>query len=431
MERKSVALRAAFRHLRLPDHRRHGRRLLPGARRRPHHLADGARALQGLHLDPEAERLPLDPHHRDRPRRASASSCRSAPARWTRSPNTASRRTRSTRTAAPTTSRLAGESRAYQWLRRTDRPPRRGRQPGGVPRAHEARAVPRPGLLLHAEGPADRAAARGDADRLRLCGPHRRRQHRRRLQDQRPHGAAPDRAANGDEVEIVRAEGQTPPAAWESLVVTGKARAAIRRATRAAVRAAICRARTPDPRARLRARRQGASRTTSSRARCRGWRGHRSTMCSPRSGAARCFPATWSAPCSPTSRRSAAPPRPRRTRAAGSPRQGLEHQDQAAAEGLGRRERHPDPRARLGSAGALRPRGGAVPGDRIVGILTPGRRRDDLSDPVAGARRLRQRARALARRALGHRSARRRSASRPGSSCNPSTSRGRSRRSPR
>src|SRR3954447_16371581 len=41
---------------------------------------------------------------------------------------------------------------------------------------------------------------------------------------------------NGDEVEIVRAEGQTPPAAWEPLVVTGKARAAIRRATRTAVR---------------------------------------------------------------------------------------------------------------------------------------------------------------------------------------------------
>jgi GTP pyrophosphokinase len=41
----------------------------------------------------------------------------------------------------------------------------------------------------------------------------------------------------GDEVEILTAEGQTPPAAWESVVVTGKARAAIRRATRAAVRA--------------------------------------------------------------------------------------------------------------------------------------------------------------------------------------------------
>ncbi len=38
---------------------------------------------------------------------------------------------------------------------------------------------------------------------------------------------------NGDEVEIVRAEGQSPPAAWETLVVTGKARATIRRATRA------------------------------------------------------------------------------------------------------------------------------------------------------------------------------------------------------
>ncbi|MBB3808104.1 GTP pyrophosphokinase [Pseudochelatococcus contaminans] len=41
---------------------------------------------------------------------------------------------------------------------------------------------------------------------------------------------------NGDEVEITRADGQVPPPAWESLVVTGKARAAIRRATRDAVR---------------------------------------------------------------------------------------------------------------------------------------------------------------------------------------------------
>src|SRR5262249_41926063 len=42
---------------------------------------------------------------------------------------------------------------------------------------------------------------------------------------------------NGDEVEIIISKAQTsPPAAWESLVLTGKARAAIRRATRAAVR---------------------------------------------------------------------------------------------------------------------------------------------------------------------------------------------------
>ncbi len=41
---------------------------------------------------------------------------------------------------------------------------------------------------------------------------------------------------NGDEVDIIRSEAQTPPAAWEGLAVTGKARAAIRRATRAAAR---------------------------------------------------------------------------------------------------------------------------------------------------------------------------------------------------
>ena len=41
---------------------------------------------------------------------------------------------------------------------------------------------------------------------------------------------------NGDEVEIARSEGQVPPAVWETLVITGKARSAIRRATRDAVR---------------------------------------------------------------------------------------------------------------------------------------------------------------------------------------------------
>jgi len=42
---------------------------------------------------------------------------------------------------------------------------------------------------------------------------------------------------NGDEVEVLISKAQlAPPAAWESIVVTGKARAAIRRATRVAVR---------------------------------------------------------------------------------------------------------------------------------------------------------------------------------------------------
>jgi GTP pyrophosphokinase len=42
---------------------------------------------------------------------------------------------------------------------------------------------------------------------------------------------------NGDEVEVLTSSAQSaPPSAWETLAVTGKARAAIRRATRAAVR---------------------------------------------------------------------------------------------------------------------------------------------------------------------------------------------------
>jgi GTP pyrophosphokinase len=41
---------------------------------------------------------------------------------------------------------------------------------------------------------------------------------------------------NGDEVEILTAKGQTPPAAWERIATTGKARSAIRRAARDALR---------------------------------------------------------------------------------------------------------------------------------------------------------------------------------------------------
>jgi GTP diphosphokinase / guanosine-3',5'-bis(diphosphate) 3'-diphosphatase len=41
---------------------------------------------------------------------------------------------------------------------------------------------------------------------------------------------------NGDEVSIIRSEAQVPPPAWEAIAITGKAKAAIRRATRAAQR---------------------------------------------------------------------------------------------------------------------------------------------------------------------------------------------------
>ena len=41
---------------------------------------------------------------------------------------------------------------------------------------------------------------------------------------------------NGDEVEIIISDAQTPPPAWEAIAVTGKARSAIRRATRDSIR---------------------------------------------------------------------------------------------------------------------------------------------------------------------------------------------------
>jgi GTP pyrophosphokinase len=41
---------------------------------------------------------------------------------------------------------------------------------------------------------------------------------------------------NGDEVQILTAPGQTPPAAWEHVAVTGRARSAVRRATRDAMK---------------------------------------------------------------------------------------------------------------------------------------------------------------------------------------------------
>ncbi len=42
--------------------------------------------------------------------------------------------------------------------------------------------------------------------------------------------------ANGDEVEVIRAKGATPPQAWENIAVTGKARSAIRRSARSLIR---------------------------------------------------------------------------------------------------------------------------------------------------------------------------------------------------
>ena len=167
---------------------------------------------------------------------------------------------------------------------RADRP---GRRAGGIPRAHQARALPGPGVLLHAEGPADRPAARRDADRLRLCRPHRRRRHLHRRQGERAARAARcSRCRTATRWRSSARTVQRPPAAWESIVVTGKARAAIRRASRSQQRRQYAALGRHTLESALRAGRKALS----CRTRCRPWRrasaSRKPTTCSRPSGAA-------------------------------------------------------------------------------------------------------------------------------------------------
>jgi guanosine-3',5'-bis(diphosphate) 3'-pyrophosphohydrolase len=124
------------------------------------------------------------------------------------------------------------DCRAYEWLRRTIEMLSQGDTPEEFLENTKLELFHDQVFCFTPKGTPDRPAARRDADRLCLCGSYRHRQHLRRRQDQRPDHAAGDRAANGDEVEIVRSQAQTPPPAWENIAITGKARAAIRRATR-------------------------------------------------------------------------------------------------------------------------------------------------------------------------------------------------------
>ena len=129
---------------------------------------------------------------------ASAPSCRSAPRRCTASPSSASPRTPLYKEGATERPPQAREREPGLRLAAPDhRAPHRRRLDRGLPRIHQARAVPGPGVLLHPARPADRPAARRDAHRLRLCAPHRHRRHLRRRQDQRRHHAARDASALG------------------------------------------------------------------------------------------------------------------------------------------------------------------------------------------------------------------------------------------
>ena len=143
-------LRAIVRHLRLSRHPERRRGLLSRARRGAHHLAGGARPVQGLHLDAEAERLSLDPHHGDRPRPAAR---RAAVPHRGDGPD---RRDRHRRARLLQGRRRLADRTAEAGIQRLRLAAPHHRdavgklQSGRIPRAHQARTVPRPGVLLHA-----------------------------------------------------------------------------------------------------------------------------------------------------------------------------------------------------------------------------------------------------------------------------------------
>ena len=129
----------------------------------------------------------------------SAPSCRSAPSACIRSPNTAWRRTRSTRTTptARSAARACCRARrrnAYRWLRHLVDMLLEGDNPEEFLEHTKLELFQDQVFCFTPEGAADRAAARRQPHRLRLCGAHRHRQHLRRLQDQRPPDAARHRA---------------------------------------------------------------------------------------------------------------------------------------------------------------------------------------------------------------------------------------------
>ena len=121
--------------------------------------------LQGLHLDAEAQQVPslhtgiIGPERQRieiqiRTREMHEVAELGVAAHW------------AYKDGAPRT-----EGLQYRWLRELLDIVEHAQKPRGIPRTHQARTVPGSGVLLHAQGRSDRAAARRDAGRFRLCRP--------------------------------------------------------------------------------------------------------------------------------------------------------------------------------------------------------------------------------------------------------------------
>ena len=146
---------------------------------------------------------------------------------------------RSTRMASARRPRCCrAKSSAYAWLRRTIELLAEGSNPEEFLEHTKLELFHDQVFCFTPEGQADRAAAAGQRRSISpmRCIPTSATWRSAARSTARSRRSSPS-SQNGDEVEIITSKAQTaPPAAWESLVITGKARAAIRRATRVAVR---------------------------------------------------------------------------------------------------------------------------------------------------------------------------------------------------
>ena len=191
--RQAPAVCQRQRPVRLSHRRAAALRLLCRAGRAAPALQADAGPLQGLHRDPQGQRLPVAAHHAGQParHRGRVPDPHRADARRGREP--ASPRTGCTRPRAATARRRCAAPGRHG-AEEPDRHPGRHARRRRIPRARQDRPLPRGGLRLHAEVADPVAAARRHAGRLRLRDPLRRRRPLRGGHRQRRGGGAAHRA---------------------------------------------------------------------------------------------------------------------------------------------------------------------------------------------------------------------------------------------
>jgi GTP pyrophosphokinase len=198
------------------------------------HLAHGARAATRTTSPRPSRTTTLDPHHGDRPGQPAGGAADPHPGHG-RGGGIRHRGPRPLQGGHQQQSRLANESRAYQWLRRTidllaeaDNPEEFWSTPSSSS-FHDQVFCSRQGRLIACPGAARPStsayAVHTDVGNTAVAP------------SQRPHGLRSfTELQNGERSRSCCARAKHHRLAWESLVVTGKARAAIRRAARASTR---------------------------------------------------------------------------------------------------------------------------------------------------------------------------------------------------